>query len=64
LCDVRLVGYTAVVFAMIESSWYNGQEMKAYEISWVELLETSHIEDREADGAEVHRSRTSGRHGE
>jgi len=33
LCDVRLVGYPAVVFVMtVESSWYNGQEMKAYKI--------------------------------
>jgi len=65
LCDVRLVGYTAVVSAMtVESSWYNGQEMKAYKIKWVELLETSHIEDRAADGAGGHKSRASGRHGD
>jgi len=29
-----------------------------------ELLETSHTEDREGDGAEVHKSRVSGRHGD
>ena len=33
MCEVRLVGYTAVVFLMtVESSLCNGQEMKGYKI--------------------------------
>jgi hypothetical protein len=29
----RLVVYTALIFIMaVESSWYNGQEIKAYKI--------------------------------